>query len=240
MSRVILALLLGVPQAAAVVPEIRVTSEFVPQGAGREILSPAVPRNGWSSFHVSVYAPAGTDFSLHIAQNPELFAQTELYRDGRRVREPYDGRIPDGATSVTFWLDVFIKADAEVRRFKLEPQAYTAISGWMVYPMEIRIVETRVPPGAPAREFPSAPNPGDFARNFLCGANHKLSRNLDQDWRIAAEMPREAAGQRLKAALGVTDAAAWCADPKLPSNREWYLAFRDFLLGQAKFRPLIN
>lgn len=226
--------------AQGVVPQIRVTSEFVAQGRGREILSPAVPRNGWSSFHVTLHAPARTEFSLHIAQNPELFARTELYRDGRRVPEPYDGQIPDGATSVTFWLDVFVRADAEVRRFKLEPQAYTALSGWIVYPMEVRVVETRVPGGAPHRAFPSPPNARDFAENVLCGATHKLSRNLEQDRRIAGEFPRETVELRLKAALGVADASSWCAAPEVPANPEWYLAFRDFLLGQAKFRPLIN
>jgi hypothetical protein len=228
------AVLFAASAAAEAVPEIRVTSEFVAAGRGREILSPAVPRNGWSSFHVTVAGPPGSPFTLHIAQNPELFARTELYRDGLRVREPYEGRIPDEATSVTFWLDVFLPADAPVRRFKLEPQVYLNEPGWIVYPMEVRVVEARVPPGPPGRQFPSPPNPGDFARNFLCGATHKLSRNLEQDWRLAATLPRETAQARLKAALGVEDASAWCADPRTPSNPEWYLAFRDFLVGQAR------
>lgn len=221
-------------------PDIRVTSEFVTSGAGREILSPAVPRNGWSSFHLTVRAAGGTAFTLHIAQNPELFARTELYLDGRRVPEPFDGKIPEGATSLTLWLDVFVRGDADVRRFKLEPQVYVAAAGWIVYPMEVRVVETRVPPGPTGREFPSPPNPRDFADNFLCGAKRKLSRNLDQDWRIAAEMPRPLVEARLKSALGVTDPAGWCADPRVPANPEWYLAFRDFLYGQAKYRPLLN
>jgi hypothetical protein len=219
---------------ADVVPEIRVTSEFVASGPGREILSPAVPRNGWSSFHVTVQAPPGMDFSLHIAQNPELFARTELYRDGRRVPEPYDGKIPEDATSVTFWLDLFIGSEADVRRFKLEPQAYTARSGWIVYPMEVRVVEMRVPPVSRGREFPSPPKPLDFAANYLCGAKHKLSRNLEQDWRLATLIPRERVELRLKAALAANDSAAWCADPQVPAKPEWYLPFRDFLLGQAK------
>jgi hypothetical protein len=235
----VVAAALAAPAAADVVPEIRVTSEFVAKGPGREILSPAVPRNGWSSFHVTVNAPAGTDFSLHIAQNPDSFVRAELYRDSHRVPAPYDGKIPDDATSVTFWLDVFVPADAEVRRFKLEPQAHTALSGWIVYPMEVRVMEAKVP-GNVGQDFPSPPDARDFAANLLCGAKRKLSRNLEQDWRLATRVPRETVERRFKSVLGIQDAAAWCEAPAFPENPEWYLGFRDFLLGQAKYRPLLD
>lgn len=237
--RALVAVVAAWPLAAAVVPGVRVSSEFVSSG-GREVLSPAVPRNGWSSFHVTVEAPSGTPFTLHIAQNPDNFARAELYREGRRVMLPIDGEIPGGASAVTFWLDVFIHSDAEIRRFKLEPQLYVASAGWIVYPMEFRVVDSRVP-GAPSGDlFPSFPNPRHFALNRLCGGNRPLSRNLEQDLRLANDLADDAVAARLKSALEVRDAAPWCANPVFPANPEWYLGFRDFLLGQAKYRPLIK
>ncbi len=227
--------------AAEPVPSIRVTSEFVAEGPGREILSPALPRNGWSSFHVTVTAPPSTPFTLHIAQNPDDFALVELYQDGIRVMLPLDGTIPEGRTASTFWLDVRLAADVDIRRFKLEPQVFIAESGWIVYPLEARVVSATVPPPADARIlFPSPPDARQFAENWLCGARHPLSRNLAQDGRLAAEFPRETADARLLSALGVKDKEAWCKAPEYPPHREWYLGFRDFLLGQAKFRPMVN
>jgi len=46
----------------------------------REILSPALPRNAWFSYHVSVTVPEGMPAFLYVQQNPEIL-RVEVYRE---------------------------------------------------------------------------------------------------------------------------------------------------------------
>lgn len=47
----------------------------------REILSPAVVRNAFASFHVAVTAPVGTEFTLYEGQNPEGSFRVSVYKE---------------------------------------------------------------------------------------------------------------------------------------------------------------
>lgn len=122
----------------------------------REILSPAVARGAFSSFHLVVEGNPGDSYTIHVAQNPEEAVKITAYRqrytkaggdwapDGLEpVTLPYDGRlanalIPD-QTAQAFWIDMWVDRNATVERIKVEPQAYMG-TGWIRYPMEVRIM----------------------------------------------------------------------------------------------------
>ena len=126
------------PVALANQLEVRVYSELRrigPEGAPvepdsigrpREILSPALPRQAFTSFRIVVSAPTGKHFTLFLGENPENVLQTTLYRESwtqvgkawipdglQKVAAPYTGRIPDPGmgpeqqTVQSFWLDVY-------------------------------------------------------------------------------------------------------------------------------------
>ncbi len=200
--------LLGLPAAAQ---SLRVYSEFqrvdpfgriVAADRGeppREILSPAMARNAFTSFHVIVEVPPESPYELYIGLNPEDAVKVTLYKEIFRragngwvpdrlvkVREPYSGILPDEDQTVrnqriaAFWLDVWVPSAATVERIKVEPQLLIN-NQWVVYPMEARIVEAR----APALPHPfRAPLPGPAAsadapvlaplRGYLCGAEESV------------------------------------------------------------------
>ncbi len=135
--------------------------------APREILSPAIPRNAVTSFHVVVEGGTGEPFSLQIAQNPENAVRVTAYRERygkvngqwipdvlEPVKLPYDGRLAtpeiDGQTAQAFWIDVMPARDTPVQRIKVEPQVYID-GGWIRYPMEVRVARTALGAGPPAR-----------------------------------------------------------------------------------------
>jgi hypothetical protein len=171
--RCLLLCLLGL---CALGQSLRVSSEFqrfdpfgqlVPQDRGapsREILSPAVARNAWSSFRIMVQLDRPGSFILDIGQNPDNTFRCTLYReqfvqvDGRWIPDgltavsiPFHGAVPDdptipGQKMVSFWLDVWTPAETPVDRIKLEPQLYIhAQKRWEVYPMEVRVTSAKVP-----------------------------------------------------------------------------------------------
>lgn len=213
--------------AQDVVPELRVTSEFVKEGSGREILSPALPRNGWTTFHITVSAPPEKQFTLYIGQNPENAARAELYRDGEKTVHPLTTTFPTGKTSEIFVLDLWIDRNAPVDRIKIEPQLWID-SRWIVYPMEARVVEAQVPIAVSSR---AATDYTGALRAHWCGnAKSEVPRNLAQDFALATLRPKDQVQQQFSAALGVP-IEQWCRDPKItPTNPEWYLKFRDWLL----------
>ncbi|MCS7313878.1 MAG: hypothetical protein RMI94_00490 [Bryobacterales bacterium] len=159
----------------------------------REILSPAVPRNGYASFHVAVTVPEGQPFRLFFGQNPDDVFRLTLYRarfvrvgeewvpdELIRVLEPYDSLahpatdpIPGQTTSV-FWLDVWTPAQAPVRRVRLEAQLNVG-DHWVIAPMEVRIRPARIPDHAPPTgTLPHVSEPADRAAlrpwlRYLCG-----------------------------------------------------------------------
>ncbi len=160
----------------------------------REVLSPAVIRNGFASFLVAVEPPPGQPHSLFIGQNPEHSVDVTMYR---AVFAKHGNEwIPDGLTPVTlsetglvedaepqvpgqtvfvYWLDLRVDRDAPARRNRLEIQLNWG-SKWFIYPMELRVLTARAPRPAGAMErvapveSPSAESARVVLAEYLCGA----------------------------------------------------------------------
>jgi hypothetical protein len=203
---------------------INAQGEVVAPESPREILSPAIVRNGFTSFQVVIQAPKGTPFTLHVGQNPDDAVKLSLYRASgdrlERVELPYQG----DSTQV-LWMDVWADREAPVRRIKVEPQLFIN-DDWVVYPMEARVVAATVPDNAPVPL--GALTPWEALRNFLCRGKPGAAppetggphfRNMRQDLALAATAPKE----ELQKLFGA------CAAPG-PSNPEAYLRIRDYLL----------
>ncbi len=206
------------------------TGDVVAPENPREVLSPAVPRNAFSSFQLAIQVPHGVKFLVYIGQNPDNAAKVTLYRrDGGKlvpVVVPYEG-----ISSEVLWMDLWVEGDAPVRRVKIEPQI--GIGGdWVPYPMEVRVTEAAVP-GDPPRGQAVA-DPFQVMRAFLCGGDAlPLSgrvpigaelrfRNARQDVELAAHSS-EALREELKKTMGGCSAPA-------PPDPEFYLRLRDLLM----------
>ena len=140
-------------------------------GGSREVLSPAVGRNAFSTFHIAVEPPPGTPYWFYIGMNPDDVIQANLYkeifelRNGQWVPDklmkvdlPYNGLVPEkhipGQTVEVFLLDLFVPRDAEVRRMKVEPQMWIP-DRWITYPMEARIVARQLLTQPPRKGVPA-------------------------------------------------------------------------------------
>ena len=156
------AALLALTAGAICAQTVQVYSEFAQlNDAGevlapenpREILSPAVARNAFSSFQIAIQVPKGTKFLVYMGQNPEDAAKVMLYRRRAGKLEPVE--LPySGESSQVLWMDLWIDAKAPVRRVKIEPQV--GIDGdWVTYPMEVRVMEPVVPDSASTAEVAS-------------------------------------------------------------------------------------
>ena len=164
---------------AAQAQEIRIYSEFErfdpfanPVAADRdmvprEILSPAIARNGHLSVHVVITAPAGTNYFLYAGTNPPDILQVRIYREHFSLcgegycpdwlteqRSPSFGAIPELAADFTrpamnrqttrcYLFDIQAPAVIEPRRVRVE--ALLKVGTWYVAPMEVRIVSPTVP-----------------------------------------------------------------------------------------------
>jgi hypothetical protein len=237
------ALLLGLAASSLSAQSVQVYSEFAQlTDAGeavapenpREILSPAVARNAFSSFQLAIQVPQGVKFLVYIGQNPDNAAKVTLYRhDGGKlvpVVVPYEG-----VSSQLLWMDLWVEGSAPVRRVKIEPQI--GIGGdWLTYPMEVRVVETTVPdPSTPARGIAE---PFELMRAFLCGGEPRplrggtlagaesRFRNARQDVALA-EAGSAALRDELKRVMGGCSAPA-------PADPEFYLHVRDLLLAPSQ------
>ena len=118
------AVLLAVAARALCAQTVQVYSEFaqindvgevVAPANPREILSPAVARNAFSSFQIAIQVPEGTKFLVYVGQNPEDAARVTLYRRAaakpglERVELPYSGE-----SSQVLWMDLWVDANAPV------------------------------------------------------------------------------------------------------------------------------
>ena len=137
--------------SAAWAQSLRVYSEFAQIDATgkvtapaepREILSPAIARNAFSSFQVVVDVPSGTPYQLYVAQNPENAVEVTLYRENGDKLEKVEQPVSGDATQV-FWMDLWTARDAPVQRIKVEPQLHVN-NDWVIYPMEARVMEATV------------------------------------------------------------------------------------------------
>ena len=232
-------LLLAASGAALCGQRVSVWSEFQrlrPDGevvaadrvaARREILSPALVRNGWVSLLFSVEAPAAENYTVYIAQNPDTTAKAAIYQleysehggewvpDGlKAVAQPVQAALSEGQKTQLYLLDLFLPADTPVERFRLEIQLHAA-GRWTIYPMEMRPVETVAPAAAPLRGVlaPVAARADETLRlalrDALCGAGAGPVQRLDslravtlrnalQDLAIAAGGGGEVSGSLLE------------------------------------------
>jgi hypothetical protein len=193
----------------------------------REILSPALARNAFTSFQVVVQVPKGTKYELYIAQNPENSVRITLYREFGDRLVPVNPPVEADSTQV-FWMDVWTDRNAPMERIKVEPQLHVN-SDWVIYPMEGRVMSATVPEG----KWPQGTAaPAQVMRGFVCGAKPAATtpqgpdasipalrfRNAQQDLALAAKAPKP----ELQQHFGACTAPA-SADP------EWYFRIRDYL-----------
>lgn len=214
----------------------------------REIISPALVRDAFTSFQVVVQVPAGTPYALRIGQNPDNAAKVTLYRVAERRLEPASESVEGDATQI-FWMDVWMDKDAPVRRIKVEPQLYVD-GDWVIYPMEMRVREQIVPEiAAPADAVAPVPSsPLEILRGYLCRAGQPNApktgdasqvaqasprievntvdalhlRNARQDVALASSLP-QADRDELRKRMGGCNARA-------PENPEFYLRLRDYFV----------
>ncbi|MGH9659317.1 MAG: hypothetical protein ACRD96_12290 [Bryobacteraceae bacterium] len=214
-------------------------------GRPREMLSPAVARNAFASFRVAISVPAGKNYTLHLAGNPEGALPWTLYEEKceraapacipdrlERIGLPVEGA---GPARRSFWLDLWTPAETPVSRIRVEAQLH--VDGfWQIAPLEVRVQRAVVPKiVATAAALPGVDAPADHSAHgpwkaAVCGIAESratageptvrslIRRNALQDVALARDRGR-------------LDAAkdTWCAQP--PSgDPEWYLRVRDELL----------
>jgi hypothetical protein len=148
--------------------------------APREILSPAVARNGHLSVHVVVTAPEGANFFVYAGSNPPDILELKLYREhfGRcgsgycpdwltEQKSASFGSIPEllrdparpemnRQTTRSWLLDIWARPDTPPRRVRVEALIKTGT--WIVAPMEVRIVAPTLPDMTMSAETKSRPN----------------------------------------------------------------------------------
>ena len=213
--------------------QINDAGEVLAPGNPREILSPAVARNAFSSFQIAIQVPKGTKFLVYVGQNPDDAAKVTLYRRRAGKLEPIE--LPySGESSQVLWMDLWVDANAPVRRVKIEPQV--GIDGdWATYPMEVRVMEPVVPDRSGPEE--GVASAFEVMHVYLCGGKIRpiagrvpigaemVFRNAQQDVALVAagSMPLR---DEMKKAMGGCNAAP-------PADPEFYLRLRDYL-----FTPL--
>ncbi len=169
----------------------------------REILSPAVVRNGFASFHIAVTLPLGENYLLYVVTNPLNACRVALYKehfvktgDGwvpdlltELHRLPDFGVVPDpddhieGQTTRLYLLDLWIPPNADAARFRLEVQL--KVGTWTVRPMEVRVMPARVPELPPAAdvalaavEQPADATVLDVLREYFAGGRPAAPREI--------------------------------------------------------------
>jgi hypothetical protein len=158
----------------------------------REVLSPAVARNAFASFHIAVSVPEREPFFVYVQTNPANVFGISLYQELyvktsagwiadaiEPTKLPAFGTLPylplpiPGQNTVSYWLDVWVPRETPVRRVRLEVLLKVG-QGWLMYPMEVRVTpavapsveadSVALPPGTSRAD---APVIGPF-RNFIC------------------------------------------------------------------------
>lgn len=175
-------------------------------GIPREIISPAIVRNGYTSFYIVAAGPAGKPYRLFIAQNPEGLLRAALSRlaaDGLGL-QPLPKLEAEAAFNergvAVYWLDVWTPAATPIRRIRLEAQLSFG-SEWVITPLEMRVL----PAAVPERPLPRAP------RQALSAAVHTGSGAIAEALFAEYLCPSAAQSQQagpLAAAVAATGIAA--------------------------------
>jgi hypothetical protein len=224
----------------------------------RELLSPAVPRNGHLSFHVVVTAPPPTNFFVYANQNPANTLDIRIYRE-HWVRcgndycpewltpqpSPTFGAIPESVRDMPdqntrcYLFDIYVPPNVPPRFVRIE--ALLKVGIWMVAPLEVRVIEPTVPsPSAgrlPVREdiAPIEARSSDTAQlqllRYLDGLPPELPPGIV---RVRDVIQRNAAEDMLLAHSRNIHAPelnlmAWWPYIYPDLGAEWYLRVRDFI-----------
>ena len=279
--RVVVFILLAAPVPAQ---SLRVLSEFQrvdPFGEvvsvdrtlhPREVISPGIACNAFASFHIALTVPPREPVFLFVGTNPPDVFQISLYEELyaktsagwisdalEPSKMPAFGILPylplpiPKQNTVSDWMDVIVPYNARAQKVRLEVLLKVG-SGWVMYPMEIRVLPAVVPafqdrhpalPPASARADRAVYGP---LRQLICGSRETggeekltvrrlIHRNGLQDMALAhlleSKYP-ELRAELLKRA-GAEDREAWCKSPPAAGelDTEWYLRVRDFLYREA-------
>jgi hypothetical protein len=191
-------------QSVDIYPEFRRVDPFGSVAAAdralapREILSPAVVRNGFASFHIVISLPPQETYFLYVAPNPINACRIDLYKEHfvktnhgwipdtlvEVSRLPDFGVMPDpddnieGQNTRLYLLDLWIPPNADVARFRVEVQL--KVGDWIVRPMEVRVMPARfpnIPPADPGKvpPLPAVQQGADFpalevVREYVAGS----------------------------------------------------------------------
>jgi hypothetical protein len=222
----------------------------------REILSPAVPRNGHLSVHVVVTAPAGTNYFLYAGQSPENTVRVTIYREHfvpcgqdycpewlTEQRMPTFGAMPEsvlgleGQTTRCYLFDIWVPPDVPPRRVRIE--ALLKLGYWMVAPMELRVSAPVLPDTAElARREDIAPidaRSSDTAQRqlarYVSGLPPEMPvgilRLRDILQRNAAEDMLLAGAMRFRSPQ--LNLQSWLPFTFPQTGAEWYLRVRDLI-----------
>jgi len=232
----------------------------------REILSPELARNAHAAYHVAVTLPANTSYFLYVGSNPGNIVETRLYKEEftrvgdqwfpdtlTPLRPPNFGVIPEaaagipGQTTRCYLLDIWVPGDTPVQRVRVE--VLMKIGAWYVAPMELRIVEARVPPHPEPFAITNPRLPGideradlpavDCLAAYLLGGAQTwtggttnirdvIRRDAEQDMAIARSHTRVPQSLWLLAEDGILQ--WWMRTPGFNWNgAEWYSRVRDWI-----------
>jgi hypothetical protein len=222
----------------------------------REILSPAVARNGFTSFHVAVTVPPKESYFLYILPNPVTACRVAVYKEHfvqtpagwipDRLTEvqrlPDFGVMPDpddgieGQTTRVYLVDLWLPPNADVARFRLEVQL--KVADWTVRPMEVRVVEARFPEVGvgPDRPLPPVEYGADAAAVEVWG-NYLAARTLSMPppgLTVRGILRRNAVQDVALGGRSITERAldllrANTTFRPRPFGAEWWLRVRDRL-----------
>lgn len=186
----------------------------------REILSPALVRNGFTSFQLVVEAQADKKWWLFIGQNPTNAVKVTMYQELDGKLEPVELPRQSSGTEV-LWIDVWTDRKAPIARIKIEPELMID-DDWVIYPIEARVMEA-VAPDMPPVQLGVSLQGGACGivfekadRSFVDGLR---TRNLEQDMRLAQLYSVMDEVRKRNNACAMTS----------PKNPEWYLSIRDYL-----------
>jgi hypothetical protein len=230
----------------------------------REIISPAIARNSFASFHVAVSVPIGQNYFIYVQAQPAGILKLRLYKEqflhyqGQWIPDTLQeapttafGSIPDGLvqipgqTSRDYLLDIWAPADSEAGR-RVRVEVLLKLGTWVIAPMEVRITQP-VLPAAPANAYPaplpSLDEPADSAAVQALAAHFtgRSEWNADPVLTVRDILRRNAQQDMLLAGPSPSPTLWFRSAGEIvngwgifPSGAEWYLRIRDQLISQRR------
>lgn len=261
-------LLLSLCSTAVQAQEIEIHSEFQrynPLGqvvrqdhelSPREVLSPAVPRNGHLTVQVVVTAPPSTNYFIYSGANPPDALKITIYRQHfspcgtdycpdwlTEIKSPAFGAIPESIhwlpnqTTRSYIFDIWVPPDVPPRRVRIEALLKTGF--WVVAPLEVRVIELTVPSST---NLPRVQNTAAITDPASATSQRQLLRYLNGQppempaavLRLADLLQRNAAEDMLLAASmnfrsPQLNFLAWTPFVFPQAGPEWYLRVRDLI-----------